>query len=239
MLHAYMRRVQRLLRDQRSQIINPGDIIDYVNEARTQLAGESECIRVMGSLALLETQNVYLFSAIDLPAAATSGGVQGIFNIRTAWYGVGTGQMWLRPRPFEWFSLYELNSPVPASGPPKIWSQFGQGTTGSLYVAPLPDTDYTLPLDCVGLPVDLVDNTTPEAIPPLWTQAIPFYAVYLAMMSMETGNDTAGSDKMFAIYQKYVSRARQFSTPSVLPTLYPQIPSPVRANQLGTQTGGS
>ena len=43
-LFEYMRRTQRILRDQRVQIINPSDLIAFINEARGQIAGEAECI---------------------------------------------------------------------------------------------------------------------------------------------------------------------------------------------------
>src|SRR5277367_5593898 len=197
MLFTYMRRVQRLIRDTRQQLINPADLIDYVNEARSQLAGESECIRYLGSLALTMGTRVYPFSAITLPGGAGAG-VQGILNVRTAWYQIGTGQVWFRPRAFEWFSIYELNSAAPSSGPPYAWAQFAQGASGSIYISPLPNIAYTLSLDCVCYPIALVDDTTVEAIPFLWTDAVAYYATYLAMLAMETGAATDEAQKMFA-----------------------------------------
>jgi hypothetical protein len=228
MLFTYQRRVQRFLRDTRTLVVNPDNIKDYINEARAQLAGESECLRVMGSLTLAAGTNLYPFSSISLGAAS---GIGGILNVRAMWYVVASGQKWMRPRPFEWFSLYELNNPVPQQGPPKLWSQYAQGSTGSLYVSPIPDQAYTVPADCTCYPVDLVDDTTVEAIPKLWTYAIPYYATYLAMMEMETGGDTGAAEKMFAKYKEYVIRARRGATPSVMPSIYSQIPSTTRADQ--------
>jgi hypothetical protein len=238
MLFDYSRRVQKLIRDTRSQIINPSDIFEYINEARNQIAGEAECIRYIGTLTLSAGTNVYPFSSIVL-TGGTAAGIQGVLNVRQAWYGVASGQRWFHPRPFEWFALYELNNPVPTTGPPNVWAQFAQGVNGSLYVSPYPDTTYTVPLDCVCYPVPLTTDTTVEAIPLLWTYAVPYYATYLAMMSMETGENTQNSERMFAKYKEYVQRARVAATPSVMPTIYSQVPSPVRANQLGeAQRGG-
>jgi hypothetical protein len=222
-LFTYIRRCQRLLRDQRMQLINPADLIDYINEARQMMAGEAECLRVIGTLALTAGVNVYPFSAIGLGGAA---GIEGVLNVRAAWYQVATGQKWLTPRSFEWFSLYELNNPVPTPGPPYAWAQYGQGTSGTLYFGAVPDGAYTIPLDCVCYPVPLADDTTAEAIPLLWTFAIPYYATYLAMLSMETGGATAEADRMMKRYAEMVMRARAGVTPSVLPGNYAQSETP-------------
>ena len=212
----------------------------FINTARGQLAGESEACRFMGTLTAIVGTRVYPFTSISL---AGSSGVLGVINARTLWYLVGSGQKWLRPRPWEWFSLYELNTAVPNIGPPMVWSQYGQGAQaqavpnpvggGSLYISPLPDIIYTLPVDCVCYPVPLVDDTTPEAIPYLWTDAVPYYAAYLALLSSQTGARTQLAQEYFKIYTDFVNRARRAATPGTLPTIYPQIPSPVTQNQLG------
>ena len=236
MLLAYLNATARLLQNPAapSPLYSTADLTTYINSARGQLAGEAECIRFMGSLSLTLGTRVYPFSAIVLTGGSAAG-IQGVLNVRTAWYQVGNGQKWMRPRPFEWFSLYELNSPVPSSGAPQTWAQFAQGALGSIYVSPLPDGAYTLPLDCVCYPIPLVDDSTVEAIPYLWTDAVPYYAAYLALMSAQTGARTQEALGMFKLYSEFVSRARQASTPSVLSAQYAQVPSPVRANQLGIQ----
>jgi hypothetical protein len=234
MLYHYMERVQRYLRDQRVQIVAPYDLIDHINEARAQLAGDSECILSIGTLPIVAGTRSYAFSSIAQPSSATSG-IAGVLNVRTLWYNVGLGEKWMRPRPWPWFSLYELNNPVPTQGPPKVWAQYGQGVAGSIYLSPLPDFAYTVNADCVCYPVALVDDTTVEAIPNPWTDAVPFYATYVAMMAMQTGGPTEESEKMFRKYKEYVVRARAQATSSIAPTVYPQVPNPVRANQIGVQ----
>ena len=238
MLDGYVLATQRLLQNPAAPIplYAPSDLSAYINTARGVLAGESESIRVMGSLATVVGQRPYLFSAINLIAAPA--GVLGVFNVRYAWYLVGNGQASLRPRPWPWYAQYKLNNPVPPSGPPAVWSIFGQGTTGSIYLDPLPDTVYTLPLDCVCVPVPLVDDSTPEAIPYPWTDAVPFFAAYLALLSSQTGARRAEADRMLADYEEWKNRARRISNPSILPGLYEQSPNPVRINQLGVSTGG-
>lgn len=246
MLTSYLAATSSLLQNPAAPnpLYSTASLTTFINSARGQLAGESEAIRFMGTLPLVAAQRVYPFTSISLSGAA---GVQGVLNARMLWYQVGQGQKMIRPRPWEWFGLYELNTAVPKSGAPKVWAQYGQGAEaqavpfpvegGSLYISPLPDTVYTCPVDCVCYPIPLVDDTTPEAIPYLWTDAVPYYAAYLALLSAQTGVRTQEAQGMFKLYSEFVQRARRASTPSVLPGIYPQNPSPVRANQLGLSGG--
>jgi hypothetical protein len=53
-LNTYMKDVQRLLRDARQELINPHDIVEYINTGRREIAMRAECIRrltpISGSL---------------------------------------------------------------------------------------------------------------------------------------------------------------------------------------------
>lgn len=232
MLAKYLAETTQILQNPSApqSLYTSADLITYINRGRLQLAGDSEAIRVYGTLALIAGQQQYAFSAIS---TGSTPGVAGVFNCRTAWYRVGTGQRWFRPRSFEWFSLYELNDPVPGRGAPKTWSQFGQGTAGTLFVAPIPDQAYVCPVDLQCYPVDLVDDTTPEAIPDPWREAVPYFAAYLAYLSAQSPARQGDAQRMMSLYTEFLNRARRFSNPSVLPGLYAQAPNPVRMNQLG------
>lgn len=243
MLATYESRTQALLQNPNAPTtLYPLASIDsWINQARGQVAGEGECIRRQGTLALAQGTSVYPFSSISISDSA----VQGVINVRQMLIGLGTGNVWVTPRGFEWLTLYRLNNPVPQQARPTDWSQYGQGAApapsqqadgGSLYVDPVPDQPYTLTLDCVCYPITLVDNTTPEAIPYLWTDAVPYFAAYLALLSAQTGAREEQANRMFNRYQTFVNRARAFSNPSVLGGQYAQAPSLVRENQLGLQS---
>lgn len=229
MLFAYQQMTQRFIRDAKQELVNPDDLVTFINEARGQLAGEADCIVHVGTLALTSPTQVYPFSAIALGVT----GIAGPLKVRTLWYGVASGQLWIRPRPWPWFSLYELSNPVPSQGPPKVWAQYGQGASGTIYVSPLPDTGYSVQADCICYPSPLALDTDPEVIPYQWTDAIPYYAAYLAMLSMETPAALQEADKMFGRYQEYVARARRAATSPVMPGIYAQSPNVTRAGQLG------
>lgn len=228
MLFQYMRRAQRILRDQRVQLINPADLMAFVNEARGQIAGEAECVVATGALNITSASQVYALSSITF-----SSGIAGALSARTLWRNVSSGRSWITPRPWPWFSRYNLTTPPLAAGPPTTWAQYAPGAAGSVYVSPMPDANYTLSVDSICYPSTLTNDTDPEVIPYLWTDAIAYYAVYLGMLAMQTGGSTAESDKMYQRYQQYVARGRMAATPDVLPTNYQQTP-PMPENQLAT-----
>jgi len=232
-LAAYLTRVTQLLQNPpaSTQLYATSDLTSYINTARGQLAGETECIRYAGTLTLSAGTQSYAFSAVDLGVSSTTG-ISGMFNTRGLTIGIASGQIWVRPRGYPYFQLYFLNNPVPSQGVPREYSQFGQGTQGSLYLAPVPDQPYVLTLDCVCKPIDLIDDTTVEAIPYPYTDCVPYYAVYLAYLSAQRSSD---ADEYWKQYQTFVSRARQLANGSVNPQQYPQSGNPTRSNQLGIQ----
>ena len=216
-------------------LYNSATLTLYINQARVWLAGDSQAIKAMGSYSLtVGTQGPYPFSSITLTSAP---GVQGVLNVRQQWYVVGSGQLWVRPRPWPWFSIYRFSSAAPTSGPPLEWAQYGEGENGTLYVGPMPDLPYTVNSDCICYPIALVDDTTIEAIPAPWTIAIPYYAAYLALLSAQTGARAQDAEKMLKLYQQFVAGARAQATPDIMPGNYPQQKSPVRQNQLASSGG--
>jgi hypothetical protein len=235
-LTAYETQTQRLLQNPKSPttLYATSDLDSWINTARSQLAGESECVRVLGTIqTVLNTRN-YNFTSINTGVSATNG-VQGALHVRSVRYAVASGFQWVTPRSWEWFELFDLNNPVPDSGPPREWSQYGQGQSGSFFIDLLPNQIYTLTLDCVCVPIPLVDDTTVEAIPYPWTDAVPYFAAYLALLSAQMNARRADAEAMFGYYQTFVQRARQFSNPSLLRGQYEQASDPTLQSKLGLQ----
>jgi hypothetical protein len=208
----------------------PSDLTLWINRARNQLAGESESIRVLGTISTAVGLQAYNFSGITVSSAA---GASAALHVRSIRYSVGTGSSRLRVRNWEWFESYELNTATPQSGPPAVWAQYGQGEQGSFYVSPIPDDIYPLICDSVCLPIPLVDDTTAEAIPALWQDAVCYYAAYLALLSAQSAQRQSDAQRMFGYYTDFVERARKFATPKVNPFLYPQNPDPTLINKIG------
>ena len=194
------------------------------------MAGESQSIRVLGAIDTVAGTNLYPFSSISVTGTT---GVASALHVRSIRYAVGNGYSRLRVRNYEWFESYELNSAVLPSGSPSVWAQYGQGNIGNFFVSPIPDDVYVLTCDCVCLPINLVDDTTPEAIPPLWTDAVAYFAAYLALLSAQSAQRQADANRMFERYQEFMDRARRFATPDVNKNLYPQNQDPTLIAKLG------
>lgn len=233
MLNFYTQQTQLLLKDPKMERFNLFDLRSYVNIARGQVALEGQCVRNYATLAISDTAQQYPFSSIVL--ATGTAGVAGVMNVRMVSYQIGGGQLIVTPREWEYFNNSVLNNAAPESGPPFMWAQYGQGAQGSLWFN-LSDQDYTLNLDTVCYPLPLNSDSDPEAIPYAWTDAIPYYAAYVAYL---TAQQEDAATAMFKLYQMFASRARGFATPSVLPHQYEQTPDPVMANRLGVTMKGA
>jgi hypothetical protein len=235
-LTQYQTKTQQLLQYPKSPttLYAASDITGWINTARGQLAGEAECVRYLGAILTAIGVRNYNFTSIDTGVSATTG-IQSPLHVRSMRYAVASGYQWVAPRPWEWFELYDLNNPVPESGPPREWAQYGQGQTGSFFVDLLPDQIYTLTLDTVCVPIPLVDDSTVEAIPYPWTDAVPYFAAYLALLSAQMNARRADAEAYFGYYTVFVQRARQFSNPSLLRGNYEQSGDPTQQAKLGLQ----
>ncbi len=255
MLNSYIQNTQNLLQ-------NPGapqtlysvpNITTYINIARGQIAGESESVRTIGTLVAPIGQRVYPFSSINIGTAAATG-IQGVINVRWMMYNVAQGQKWIKEKSWPWFSYQRLNNPVPPKGFPTEWAQFGQGSSGqgsitgvdtgtlasgSLYIDPLPDTVYTLQCDVCCYPQALVSDTDVEALPYFWTDSVPYFAAYLALLSAQTGQRMQQAQQMFALYQQFAARARVFANSPMNRFKHEQSQDPSMAAKYGVSAGGA
>lgn len=208
MLTAYENAVKQLIQPVWSGIIPTTTLDGYINDARTQVASDGECVRRQLTITLAVGIKTYSFSSIFNPAA----GYGPVIAVRMA-YLFGHP---LDFRSWEWFSSYYLAGS--GSGQPVRLAQQGQGTNGVLYFDPLPDSNYGIYLDCVVLPAPLATDSDPEVIPQLWTDAVPLYAAWLALMQMQRQAD---ADRMFLRYTVVMRRSRGEATGTVLPAFQP------------------
>lgn len=216
-LNGYVSATQRLLSNPAAPttLYSTADIQSYVNTARLQMAGETECVRGIATLAVTGATNTYAFSAV----AGLPTGAQAIYSVRQILRVSGTGQVYMGPRPYPWAQLYWLNNAAPVAGTPTEWSQFKIGVQGSLVLDKTPDTSYTLNLDAVLEPSVLTSDGDPELIPDRYTDAIPYFAAYYAYMSAQRQSD---ADLMYGRYKDFVKRAQMIAVPNILPDIYDQ-----------------
>lgn len=227
MLAQYLTRTQQLLQNPAAPVslYSTSDLTGFINEARGQVAGEGQCIRLLAPLATVASQRAYNFTSISVSGVS---GAAGVINARQITVNVSDGAVMLAALPWEWFNQFYIAQTGAAQARPTSWAQLGQGAgvaggaTGTIYLDPIPDAIYTLNVDCALYPSPLASDGDPEAVPYLWTDAVPFFAAFLALLSAQSSARQADAEQMFKRYQMFVARARQFATPAVLPFQYEQ-----------------
>lgn len=245
MLTQYLTLTRSLLQNPAAPVTLYPDALltNFINIARGQVAGEGRCIRRIGTISTtIGSRGGYPFSSITF----TDAGVQGAINIRRIMYNVGTGQKWIKGKSWEWFDFQRFNNPVPSSGAPTEWAQHsagsagtgsitGEGTgtmsSGSFYLDPIPDMVYTLNCDCCCYPIALVTDTDKESIPYLWSDSVPYFAAYLALMSAQTSTRIQQAQQLYALYEQFMNRARDFANPDLNNFAFPQSQDRAMANR--------
>jgi hypothetical protein len=245
-LASYRTQTRRLLQNPGapSTLYSTPDVDSWINTARGQVAAEGECIRRLLTLTLSVGVTAYNFSSFTNPFAE----IGGVMHVRSAFYTVGGGKVFINPHSWEWYQLYYMNKLTPASGAPTIWAQYGQGSSpagvgsggisdfgGSLYVYPKPDSAYVLTLDCVCYPIPLIDDNTDEALPYMWTDCVPFFAAWYALLSSQMQARRQDAEAYYGYYQNFAQRARAAANPVVNRSLYEQSPNQTQMNKLGLQ----
>lgn len=231
MLDTYLNRTRLLLANPAasSALYSDATLTNFINQARGQIAGENECVRVFAQAQASLNNRILNFTDVDVTGTP---GVASIFKINQAIVTVNDGGAYMHPRSFQWFTLYYLGAIIPETGRPNTFAQYGQGSSGSLYFNPVPDDDYDLGLDCVCVPVDLTDDSTVEAIPYPWTDCVPYFAAYLAYLSAQRASD---ADRLFKLYETFAQRGRSMSNPMVLQNNYSQSNDQTLPNKLAAQ----
>jgi hypothetical protein len=231
MLIRYQQLTRRILNDATFARINDFDLRDYINIGRGQIAIQGDAIFGYGTLAVSSASQQYPFSAIDFGGTP---GVKGALALETVNYDVGGGQ---RPvNQIEWarFNRYELGHAVPIPSQPRVWSQFGQGANGTLWLNAL-NGPYTLSIKAACYPVDLVDDNTPEALPYMWTDAVPWFAAFYWYAG--TGQNQQAAQGALSVFQNFMQMARSGANPVTQGTASTQGGDPFLSGRLGISTG--
>jgi hypothetical protein len=235
LLSQYLAITQSLIQTPGSTVplISTALLTQYINIARGQVAGQAECVPAIGQVVTTPGITGYAFSTIGF-SATDAPMIAGAINIRMINLVTATGQKRLTVREWPWFNNFIIAKPTETRGPPKVWTQYRQGSQGVFFIN-IPDQAYELAVDAVCYPVPLVDDTTVDAIPYLWTDAVPFYAAYYTYMAFQRQAD---ADHFLNRFGELMGRARVAATPPVLPGSYPQGPDPMLPNRLGVHPAG-
>jgi hypothetical protein len=223
-LSDYIEQTRNLLNDSDAAFYSDANLTEWINIARVQVSADGECLRQQATIPTVAGLRTYQWSTATFDTGPLDpAGLSGIFAVR--WIGRrvgdGPGQVALFGEAWEWLNAYYLQHPAPIPGIPTRWAPLQSGATGAFVVDPTPDDVYTLVLDPVCYPVNLVLGASPptkDVLPSLWTHAVPYYAAYLALEKAQRTSDANG---MFAQYRLFARRATQMTTPTLMPAHWP------------------
>jgi len=214
-LNAYIAQVQSLLDDPGAVVYTVPNLTIFVNDARVQIAMATESIRFIGLLGLTANIQAYAFNQFT----GMTAGIAGPLVVRKASVRNPTEWTEMFDREWEWFWSNCLNGPRSVTtGTPDTYSQFQPGIGGIFFVSPTPTTGLNARADLVGYPINLATDADPEALPYPWTEAVQYYAAYLALLNAQRYAD---ADSMLQRYDLFQTRATQGTTPTTLPVQYP------------------
>lgn len=194
----------------------------YVNVPTITITGDGTGATATATLtdflSVQANQEVYTFSAANAIITQFNPGVSGIFGVQSV--AVAWGAMKPVLKNVDWSSMqaYMRSINYATSAYPAVWAQYKQGHSASIYLYPVPSQLNQMEWDCYCDVIDLVDDTTVEAIPDPYDQAVPFKAAYYAYMNAQRRDDAAMMDSE---YKRYMREGRAMSTPSMVPDFYP------------------
>lgn len=222
MLTAYQQQTQRLLNDEAAQFFNIADLTVYINNARNDIVRQSSCVIISAALAYSGSTQSYALSSITAPTGCST-------PISARSVRISTNV--LEARPWQWFTNYYLNgSNASSSGTPTLWSQQSQGSTGLIWFWPTPSGSGSATVDASWGVIPLVTDSTAEAIPAPWTDLVPYFAAYQALLQAQRLQDAS---QMFALYNQFMRGMRLGVTPDWMPGNFP----PLRPLQTGIDAG--
>lgn len=100
---------------------------------------------------------------------------------------------------------------------PSVWTQYGQGASGTIMLFPPPSDSYPLELDCLCIPSPLLNDNDVEIIPFPWTTCVPSYAAYLAYRQVQKFNE---AELAHGEYERHLKKARSGSQPRGITSWY-------------------
>ena len=130
-------------------------------------------------------QEIYAFSAVDLSEFS---GVESFHMVRSVSIIFNNLRFSLARYSFSEYQARFRSYPQQYLYVPSLYSQFGQGNSGSLYLYPIPSQAYQIEWDCSCLPQDLVAENSPEALPDPWRDSVKYMAAYFMYLELQNLN---------------------------------------------------
>jgi hypothetical protein len=165
-------------------------------------------------LSTQQGQESYTFASV-IPLLPT--GAKEIYAVQSVSVSWGSMIPMLRRRAFSDFQAQFRAWNIGAQNFPEVFSQYSQGSTGSIYVYPIPANRNQMIWDTYCLPIDLIDDTTVDLISDPYTEAVSYYAAHLAYMNAQRRDDAG---YMLQQYRARMIENADATQPAVVPNPY-------------------
>lgn len=151
-------------------------------------------------------------------ALCATNGVKDVIGVRGVSVNWGSYGANLYTGVFVDWSLYQAQARQYAylSGNPWYWTRY-ENKQNMIYLRPIPSAAFPMQWDCTCSVVDLTTDSTPEAIPYSYTDAIPYFAAYLALMQSQRPQD---AQNMLQIYNQFTNVGRRNFQSTMAPNIY-------------------
>lgn len=225
MLTSYEQQTQRLLNDAANRFFNVGDLDVYINNARSDVAQQTQCLLANAVLSTVAGTQTYLMSSLAPPVGSGLLTPLNVRNLRSLNQGIYRR---MEGRPWQWFSNYYLDgfNSVAQGSNPSVWTLQTQGLDGTIWLWPTPSGVASVIVDCTWFPIPLVDDSTVEALPPPWVSVVPYFAAYMALVQAQRLQD---AQNLYGLYGKFTQSARLGVTPPWVSANYPTL-TPLPSN---------
>lgn len=219
MLSDYLTQTSRLLHDPQNVNFSVSDLTAYINLARGQIASQTQCVRCLDIVDLANGTESYA-----LPTTGTlsgAGQAVAVISIAMPW---GTYKPVLDRYSWGDFQAQFRLFSGTVQGFPECYAQLGDALSSAVYFFPIPTQVFASEWYCAHTVSAMSSDADPEAIPYPFTDCVPYFAAYLALINAQRYQE---SKIMFQTFQMFMQSARSSTNPLFTNTAYPTIPGSI------------
>jgi hypothetical protein len=241
-LNAYITQVQDLLHDAGASFYPVASITRWINSARLKVAQRGQCIRVLpgGTVSSITrtaggtgyTAPVVSIGGTGTGATATAtqigGVVQSAITVTNAGLGYAAATTTVTitdPTGTGATATAVLGNLNQTSANQEVYPfsvvnplvALTPGEAGSIFLYQIPSSALAMDWDCICEPLALAADTDPEALPAPFTDAVQYYATYLALLGAQRADD---AEEMFNRYMRSLTNARATAQADIVSNYY-------------------
>lgn len=204
-LSGYITQTRRLLHDVNGNFWTDAELTDYINDGRNTLVRDTGCNRVLQSYTVPSGVETVDFSV--LPEGTNT---IDVINVNLYWGNSRIPLYYLAWTDFNAQLRYWQNY----TGRPIAYSMYGPK---KLFIGPTPDQSYVMEFDTVVEVDPMVTGAEVEVLAAPFTEAVPFYAAYIAKYQEQSYGEAEIFDQQ---YNKHVREILSNTFTRRLPTPY-------------------